>query len=222
MISFDANNPFPLLELDTYSYKEAQDHAVLVDEWLGFQIDSCEEKVRSRSKTQENVPQQNWEHLSVQAFQTPYMEIRNILDLLSLTPGKHIVDLGCAYGRMGFVLGAHHKDIRFSGYELEQERVLEAQRVLSRFSYPEINFYTADLSASEFVLPEADVYFIFDYGNESAVKKTLVDLQKIAQKRSIEVIARGRLSRFLVHKEHPWLSEVETPRHYPHFSIYRS
>ncbi|WP_413612979.1 SAM-dependent methyltransferase [Bdellovibrio sp. HCB-110] len=222
MIEFDAKDPFPLLSLDSYTYKEAQDHAILVDEWLGLQIQNCEGKVRARSASDTDVAQQNWEHLSPQAFQTPYVEIRNILDLLNLSAGKHIVDLGCAYGRMGFVLGAHYPGVHFRGYELEPARVLEAQRILATYSYTNIAIHVADLAAEDFVLPEADVYFIFDYGSENAVKKTLGDLQKIAQKRSIEVVARGRLSRFLIHKEHPWLAEIHAPRHFHHFSIYQS
>lgn len=222
MIEFAAHDPFPLLPLESYTYKEAQDHATLVDEWLGFHIQTCEEKVRNHSPSDPNVIQQNWEHLSPQAFQTPYVEIRNILDLLNLSAGKHIVDLGCAYGRMGFVLGTHYPRVHFSGYELEPTRVLEAQRVLAAYSYSNIAIHVADLASESLVLPDADVYFIFDYGNERAVKKTLGDLQKIAQKRSIEVVARGRLSRFLIHKEHPWLAEIHSPRHFPHFSIYQS
>lgn len=222
MILFSEDTPYPLLPLDSYSYKEAQDHSAFVDAWLGFHLEQTEEKVRAQAKDIHSNEHQNWEHLSVQAMQTPYVEIRNILDLLQLTPGAHVVDLGCAYGRMGFVLGAHHQDIHFRGYELENERVLEVSRILATKNYPNIKVFTADLSSSEFSMPVADVYFIFDYGNEAAVRKTLQDLQVIAQKKAIEVVARGRLSRFLIHKENPWLAEVNSPRHFSHFSIYKS
>lgn len=221
MISFDPRNPFVFLPLESYSYKEAQDHSVSVDDHLGFRLQEVEERIRAR--TQE-IPEnnQNWDHLSVQAFQTPYVELRNILELLNLKPQDHVVDLGCAYARMAFVMGTHFPEIVFSGYELEKERVEETLRVLKSWPAQNISVYTANLALESFVPPQADVYFIFDYGNEDAVSKTLRDLQTVARERSIQVVARGRLSRFLIHRDHPWLAEIETPRHFAHFSIYHS
>lgn len=223
MINFDPSNPFPLLDLDSYSYKEAQDHSKLVDEWLGFKSENVEENIREQKKpSSHSIPQQNWEHLSVQAMQTPYVELRNILDLLNLEIGDHVVDLGCAYARMGFIMGAHYPKMYFSGYELEDLRVLEAKRNLAPRSYANVQVHAADLVSSSFQMPEAQVYFIFDYGSEQAVRKTLFDLQLIAKGKRIQVVARGKLVRFWIHKEHPWLAEVEPPRHFSHFSIYTS
>ncbi len=157
----------------------AKTRSLYVDKYLGFQCESIEEKVRSQNTDNELLKnQQNWQHLSLQAMQTPYVEIRNILELLKLKPGQHIVDLGCAYARMGFVIHRHYKDILFSGYELEHLRTLETQRVLKKWLCNQIRVYTADLSAENFVLPEADVFFIFDYGNERLQQKTLQDLRK--------------------------------------------
>lgn len=223
MINFDPSNPFPLLDLNSYSYKEAQDHSKLVDEWLGFKIENIEENIRKQKKTRSHsIPQQNWEHLSVQAMQTPYVELRNILDLLNLEIGDHVVDLGCAYARMGFVMGIHYPEMHFSGYELEDLRVLEAKRNLAPRSYTNVQVHAADLVSSSFQMPEAQIYFIFDYGSEQAVRKTLFDLQLVAKGMRIQVVARGKLVRFWIHEEHPWLAEVEPPRHFSHFSIYTS
>ncbi|WII72233.1 class I SAM-dependent methyltransferase [Bdellovibrio sp. 22V] len=219
MIIFSSQDPFPLLTLGSYSYKEAQNHSVIADEWLGFQISATEENIRRQNKLPE---QQNWEHLSEQAFQTPYIELRNILELLTLKPGDHIVDLGCAYARMAFLILRHFQGVQFTGYELEKERVLEALRVLGPQSSQDIKILPQDLSALSFKAPAADVYFIFDYGTEAAVKKTLEDLKAVASARSVRVVARGRLSRFLIHRDHPWLAEVVTPQHFEHFSIYTS
>lgn len=223
MIVFNPADPFPLLELNSYNYKEAQDHSVLVDDWLGFNIDKVEENIRTQQKvTHCSLPQQNWEHLSVQAMQTPYIELRNILQLLDLNDGGHIIDLGCAYARMGFVIGALYPEMHFAGFELEALRVLEAKKNLAPWSYTNVQVHTADLASSSFQMPEAEAYFIFDYGSEQAVRKTLFDLQRVARRRQIQVVARGKLVRFWIHKEHPWLAEVEPPRHFSHFSIYQS
>lgn len=219
MIPFDPENPFPLLPLDSYSYKEAQDHSQEVDLWLGLNINVTEEKVRAQGKS---AGQQNWEHLSTQAFQTPYVELRNILDLLQLPSGSHLVDLGCAYARMGFIIARHYSDLFFSGYELEGPRISETQKILNKWNGPHIQVHQQDLASSDFKPPEADAYFIFDYGSENDVRKTLLDLQNIARKRNIVVVARGRLTRFWIHKEHPWLADVHSPRHFSHFSIYSS
>lgn len=220
MIEFNPADPFPLLDLDKYTYHEAQEHSALVDQWLGFHLAEIENKISSANG--KNSAQQNWQHLSVQAFQTPYVELRNILEILKSYSPRHIVDLGCAYARMAFVMARHYPEMTFTGYELESLRVDEANRVLSLLGHSNVNVIAADLSSTNFRLPAADVYFIFDYGSETAVKKTLEDLKKIAQNQSIIVVARGRLSRFLIHKEHPWLAEVHTPQHYPHFSLYFS
>ncbi|XGC81222.1 SAM-dependent methyltransferase [Bdellovibrio bacteriovorus] len=219
MIPFNTQDPFPLLELDKYSYQEAQDHAALVDQWLGFDLERVEKEISKSTKGQ-----QNWSHLSVQAFQTPYVELRNILEILKSLSPKHIVDLGCAYARMAFVIAEHCPDIHFTGYELEPLRVIETNRVFTQ-KYKDkisITIEARDLSDLNFTPPAADVYFIFDYGSEAAVKKTLNDLKLIALQKPIVVVGRGRLTRFLIHKEHPWLSEVNTPLHFAHFSIYSS
>ncbi|UOF00043.1 class I SAM-dependent methyltransferase [Bdellovibrio reynosensis] len=218
MIPFNPHDPFPLLDLDQYSYQEAQEHAALVDHWLGFKLEEVEKEI---SKSHEG--QQNWSHLSVQAFQTPYVELRNILEILKASSPSHVVDLGCAYGRMAFVIAEHYPQLNFTGYELEPLRVQETNRVLhQKYKESEAQIIAADLSLPDFTPPAADVYFIFDYGSEAAVKKTLNDLKLIALQKPIVVVGRGRLTRFLIHKEHPWLSEVNSPQHFAHFSIYSS
>lgn len=217
---FDTQNPFPLLPLTDYAYHEAQAHAALVDDWLGFECLEVENQIRSLPKNAGE--HQNWEHLSLQAFQTPYCEIHNILDLLQLQPGQHIVDLGCAYARMAFVLHRHYPQCGFTGFELEALRVQEAQRVFFHHTGKNLTAFAQDLSAADFAPPQADIYFIFDFGNQRAVEKTLNDLKDLARRQSITVVARGKLSRFCIHKDHPWLTAIQEPQHFAHFSIYQS
>lgn len=222
MIPWSPENPFPLLELNSYTYQEAQEHACKVDEWLGFSCETVEEKIRLQHAKIENDKQQNWAHLSVQSFQTPYVELQNILQLLCLRSGDRVVDLGCAYARMGFVIGACYPGVKFYGYELEPLRVTEALRVLSFKKHTGIFVEQADLSCLEFQMPSAEAYFLYDFGHESSVRKSLLDLQQIARQKTLKVVARGRLARFCIHQSHPWLCEVQTPQHFPQFSIYQS
>lgn len=218
MIDFKDSDPYPLLAFDSYTYQDAKDHAVLVDDWLGFDCELAEGSVRPAAGS----APQTWSHLSTQSFQTPYVEIRGILDLLNPKNGEIIVDLGAAYGRMGFVLARHYPQTRFYGFEIESARVQEAQRVMSEHNIDPSSMVAMDLTRPTFKLPKANYYFIFDYGHELDVRKTLDDLKEIARQHPIEVIARGRLSRALIHSDHPWLFAVNEPRHFAHFSIYRS
>lgn len=221
MIEFKESDPFPLIKADSYTYQGAKDHAILVDDWLGFEHEKIESSLRGGDKSASS-SQQNWEHLSVQAMQTPYVEIRNILDILNPQPGETLIDLGAAYGRMGLVMNKHFPLTNFFGFEIEAARVREAQRVMALQKMDISQMITADLSSPEFTMPVADYYFIFDYGHERDVRRTLQDLQSIARTRPLHVVARGRLSRALIHAYHPWLASMHGPQHFPHFSIYRS
>ncbi len=214
---FDPNNPFPLA--DGISYSDAQLHAEAVDSWLGLETGRIENELLKRH---ENVGQELWIGLPTRSLLTPYTEIRELLARLKPAAGATIVDLGAGYGRMGHVIGRHYPEVRFIGYEYVKERVLEARRCLAKFEYPLVEIQETDLASNDFEPTPADYYFLYDYGARSAVEKTLQDLRKIAKARSISVIARGRLSRDVVERQHPWLSGVLVPSHYPHYSIYRS
>lgn len=184
-IKFDPSSPFPLLSDDEHSYQEAQAHSVVVDEWIGFRTAEIETKLlQSRDydvQADASIPVNFWRGLPVQALQTPYTEIRSILALLNPQKGEFVVDLGCGYGRMGFVVGMHYPDVKFIGYELVDERVQEGLRLLQQFNYPLSHIETRDLTDPNFVPATAQYYFIFDFGSAPAIDKTLEDLRSIAQ-----------------------------------------
>jgi SAM-dependent methyltransferase len=225
-IEFNPDGPFPLISDDEHTYQEAQEHSVVVDEWLGFKTAEVEQALlKSQSynvQADENIPVNFWRGLPVQALQTPYTEIRFILELLKPQDGQHIVDLGCGYGRMAFVVGKHYPGVKFTGYELVAERVDEGNRILEKFDYPLSAIKTQDLTDPQFVPVLADCYFIFDFGSAPAVDKTLEDLKRIAKKQSIQVVARGRYIRHRIFQSHPWLSEINEPQVFDHFTIFQS
>jgi precorrin-6B methylase 2 len=154
-------------------------------------------------------------------MQTPYTEIRQILDLLSPKKGSTMVDLGCAYGRMAHVVGHHYSEVNFIGYELIDERVQEGNRVLAEFNYPRCRLETADLSDANFLPPLAEYYFIFDFGSRSAIEKILNDLKTISLQKEITIVARGRGIRNWIYQGHPWLYAIQEPQIFDHFSIFR-
>jgi len=223
VIQFDPTDPFPLLrDSDAADYKSAQKHSAEVDAWLGLQTEETEQRIKSISSTPDIKDEQLWVGLPLRSMLTPYTEIRTLLSQLDPQPGEWIVDLGAGYGRMGFVIGRHYGEVNFTGYEIVDERVLEANRCLRKFKYPRIQMKTADLSAPEFKPVDADIYFLYDFGTRAAIEKTLFDLRSIARRRSIRVVGRGRASRDAIEREHPWLSQVHPPKHYDHYSIYQS
>lgn len=232
---FDPSDPFPLLPLDAFSLTEAQQHAELVDAWIGLQAEPIERALAERQGKSLRMPGrasmlggtvEDWTGLPLQVMMTPYLEIRAILHelghQLALPGGAHVIDLGAAYGRMAWVIGRHYPDARFTGYELIEDRVREGNRCLSKSAYPNVRLIQADLSAQDFVLPRAEIYFMYDFGSRSAIEKVLQDLRAIARHQPVTLIGRGRSSRDAIEKSHPWLSEIVRPRHFPQFSIYRS
>ncbi len=224
-INFDPQDPFPLLELDSFNYSQAKIHAEKVDHWLGFQITATEnliyqKETERKSGLPDSFPQERWSGLDVQSLSTPYLELRAALGLLNIQPGSWIADLGCAYGRLAHILGRHYPQTYFVGYELVTERVQEAQRVLKKFAYPLVQILERDLVTEP---PRAaDIYFVYDYGSNRAIEKTLQDLREISLQQQFQVIARGRASRALISQHHPWLCEVYPPRHFSTFTIYSS
>lgn len=219
-MEFDPLDPFPLVPLDSLDNDAARRHAVAVDAWLGFELEAVEAGIpRTLSR---RTGQELWQHIPIQTMLTPYVELRALLAHLALAAGGVVVDLGAAYGRMGFVIGRHHPELSFTGYEYVLDRVLEGRRCLARLGLTNVSLEVGDLTSPVFRPRAADVYFIYDYGTHRAIEKTLTDLRKIAARRGIVVVGRGRAIRDAIERQHPWLSQVVPPEHRKTFSIYRS
>ncbi len=227
MIEFNDRDPFPLLPDSTHNYDEAKVHSAQVDQWLGLHAEYVEQKILANrkyadEKYQSPMMPEYWSGLAVQTLQTPYTEIREMIERIMPQKNETIVDLGSGYGRMGHVIGRHYQDVQFVGYEYVEERVQESQRCLQIHYYPNVKIERADLSLPEFTPITANYYFMYDFGSRPAIEKTLLDLQKIARTQPITIIGRGRNTRDTIERRHPWLSEVNPPQHYPQYSIYRS
>jgi hypothetical protein len=217
----DPKDPYPLRP--DFTDLQAMEYSEAVDQWLGFDIPKAEQQIHARlGHSRLGDAQEYWVGLNIQSLLTPYTEIRILLDRLALKSGDQLIDLGAGYGRIGFVIGHDYPESRFIGYEAVAERVQETQRCLERFHYPNVRMELADLSDPAFKPEPADFYFIYDYGTRPAVEKTLEDLREIARARKITVIGRGRLSRDAIERHHPWLSQVQPPRHFKNYSIYSS
>ncbi|HLT23160.1 MAG TPA: hypothetical protein VKZ84_06945 [Bacteriovoracaceae bacterium] len=144
---------------------------------------------------------QTWVGLDNETLQTPYCDILKILQLLKLRPYQEVIDLGAAYGRMGIVMGGIYPKNPFIGFEYVKERVNEGNRLYQKFGMKNAKLIAADLGSSEFSLPLADVYFIYDFGQVEHIKKTLREIETLSQRRPIRVVVRGKWSREIIENE---------------------
>lgn len=219
----------PLHNNLSYDYANAKSESEMIDFDLGFECLRIEAELLNRAKESGQTPLfgiqtevQDWVGLPVQIMQTPYSEIRWMLSLLNPSANSHIVDLGCAYGRMALITGQFYPQVRFTGLELVQERVTEGNRVLSLFNFPQVCILQQDLADTQKPIPDADFYFIYDFGGLEVLRSTLHRLQSIAQKHPLTVIARGKGIRHEILTRQAWLSEINPPQHFHNFSIFYS
>ena len=196
------------------AYARAQAHSELVDAQLGFHITEVEAGIDRRWGRPDC--HKAWIGLPPRALQTPYTEIREILHCVRPVVGQTVVDLGAGYGRMSFVIAQHYPGVDFKGFELVPERVAEGLRCGAR------GLVAQDLTAPDFVMPVADFYFIYDFGTAAAIHHAFESLKHIARGRPVTVIGRGRASRDVIERRHPWLGQVVAPEHHGHYSVYRS
>ncbi|OQW48951.1 MAG: hypothetical protein A4S09_13375 [Proteobacteria bacterium SG_bin7] len=204
------------MEIEKISYFEAKALAAKMDIALGFQISEIENQIKKINGLN------SWAGLDQEVLQTPYVELHEIMEQLDLRDGSLIVDVGAAYGRLGHVIGRSFPNLHFLGFEVVLERVLEGNRVLKNFNYSNVSLRHADVADKNFSLPVAEAYFIYDFGSPDHVRKVLNDIGEISKTKAVSVVGRGRLSRDLIERENPWLSQVAYPWHFKNFSIYRT
>jgi hypothetical protein len=207
-------------------------HANMVDKILGFRVKYIEEMLVAEARGFEPEGShetwgptlhngvQTWVGLELQTLQTPYSEILRILQLLKIKPYQHIIDLGAAYGRMGVVIGGLYIKNTFTGYEYVKARVDEGSRVYKELGFSRVQLIAQDLFAKDFELPQADVYFIYDYGQVEHIDYTLKQIAQVAQKRPIKVVVRGKFTKRIIADRHPWLELKYEGKLEELFSIY--
>lgn len=223
--------------LDFYQAPKANDvikrqHSIMVDKILGFRQKYIEEMMVAEARGFEPEGShetwgpslhngiQTWVGLDLQTLQTPYSECLRILQLLKIRPYQHIIDLGAAYGRMGIVLGGLYIKNSFTGYEYVKSRVDEGNRVYKELGFSRCSLVQQDLFEPSFELPEADVYFIYDYGQVEHIDHTLRQIEAIAHKRPVKVVVRGKFTRRIIADKHPWLETKYEGKLEEQFSIY--
>jgi hypothetical protein len=117
---------------------------------------------------------------------------------LKVKPYQHVVDLGAAYGRMGIVIGGLYIKTQFTGFEFVKARVDEGMKVYRELGLSKSQLITQDLSLESFTLPEADIFFIYDFGQPEHIERMLKQIEALAFKRPLKVVARGKYTKLLI------------------------
>jgi predicted RNA methylase len=123
--------------------------------------------------------------------QSSYLSLFMALNQLPRRPSL-MIDLGSGYGRVGLVAGLFNSNWSFQGYEYVEHRVRTAQSACERLGLnPRVRFSTQDLSASDFELPEADVYYLYDPFSKATYERVLSSINKNRLYRQTLVVAKG-------------------------------
>lgn len=210
----------------------SRQHAMIVDKLLGFDLKGVEEKLVKAGKIK--MPQgsfeywgpalhegaQTWVGLDAQTLNTPYSVLHRLCSLLELKDGLTVVDLGAAHGRLGVVMHFMNPKAKFIGLEYVPERVAEANRIYAHWGCSNALCLEQDLFRKDFELPQADVYFIYDYGRHDQINATLGQLSLEAEKRPIRLVARGQATNKLIADHHGWLEVIYEGVLEEHFNIF--
>lgn len=207
-----------LLEEIQPTYQDAKVHSAKIDEFLDYRLEEIEKNLMK----DQNSDQQFWIGLDIQIMQTPYSEILSMFHHLNLAKGQKVIDLGAAYGRMGIVMGACYPEVKFLGYEYVAKRVWAGNEVYSHWGFKNAHLVEADLGDPAFEIPDADLYFIYDFGSKKDVYLVLEKLRLKALKKPIQVIARGGGIRNWIMQDFPWLSQFKPFDRFDHWTLFRA
>jgi hypothetical protein len=204
-----------------------------LDQSFGFRISEIEQDLLTAAKALR--PQgslanlgaalhqghQTWIGLDPDSLNTPYAELAEMCDLLNPVKDDLVVDLGAGYGKLGLVLHKNYPEVHFRGFEFVPERVEEGRRIFALHGCVRAELFIQDLMSSDFSLPVASHYFLYDFGKLEHIRVILLLLEKLADSHHrFKVIARGKGSRSIIEFEHPWLSGINDVLVRENYSIY--
>ncbi len=192
-------------------------HAKAVDKLLGYKISKIEVKLLQKyraydrdddasNRKQHYKGTQTWIGLHPQALQTPYCDIYDALKKLDDAQIDHVVDIGAGYGRVGLVLSVLRPEAKFTGYEIVRPRQVEGNRVFSKLGLHNSEIELRNVLESDFQLPEADVYFIYDFSEREDLFLILEQLSRKVLNKKFYLIMRGdRVDHLMKHNfNHIW------------------
>lgn len=185
------------------------ENSAKIDQLLGLKITLIEkslflQKEKGLTRLQKK---RTWIGLDIDDLQTTYQEFYNLLkfakDSYKL---KEIIDLGCGYGRLGFISSLFFPEINFKGFDSVVERIEEVKRVSSLLCLQNFEVKCEDIIGPKFNLPLADAYFIYEFSSPVEMKMMLEKLGELSRNHHFIVVARGRGINSLIQKYSPWLT----------------
>jgi hypothetical protein len=91
--------------------------------------------------------------------------------LKSLADGSLVVDAGSGHGVPLLIWGFLFPKLRFRGYDIVEEKVLEANWRAARLGLKNVEFVTQDLADVEFRLPSAALFYFFNPVHKSIMAR---------------------------------------------------
>lgn len=173
-----------------------------LDKTLGYKVSKIERKLtqkyRSFDKREDGSNRKKhfsesvvWIGLSPLELQTPYSEILHVLMALSAYNPMNIVDLGAGYGRVGIVASVLFPFANFRGYEILSQRLNEGNRIFSQFGLDRCSILNQDIANPTFRLPNADIYFIYDFSHPRDLYFVVKQIFAINTNRKFCIVAKG-------------------------------
>jgi hypothetical protein len=222
------------LSINLFELNEGQDpkiHSKKLDKMYGYKIVSNERglakkyQVFYKPETDEkkHFPEtQAWVGLHPQVLQTPYHEILEFLRIVKKYNPQKVLDLGAGYGRVGLVCQQVFPDCEFLGYEIVEERVAEANRIFAKWDYDNCQLELKNIIDKEFVIPDADIYFLYDFSNPKDLRFILNQLRKRVYTERFFLIVRGKGARSLIQMKYPEFWAAHGAIHKEECSVYSS
>lgn len=150
--------------------------------------------------------------------QSGYSNIILALSYLNPPMGSTLVDLGSGYGRVGLTLGLMRTDMNFLGFEYVKHRVDVANLTCEKFELcKKIHFYHQDLSDPGFLLPEAEIYYLYDPFSRQTYEFILQQLINLSHTKKITIVTKGNAKEWFmpISIENKW----QQPTHFENSNI---
>ena len=144
---------------------------------------------------------QAWIGLHPQALQTPYNDLYDVFFALRMHEIVRVVDVGCAYGRIGIVMSHFFPRAHFVGYEIVKRRAYEANRIFQKHALDNCEVVLTNILDAGFVLPEAQVYFIYDFGETSDIQRALSLILTRMESKQFYLVVRGERVEALLNQQ---------------------
>ncbi|OQW49934.1 MAG: hypothetical protein A4S09_11875 [Proteobacteria bacterium SG_bin7] len=178
---------------------EAREADMKIDAALGFDFRSTEKILEDREYKSDSKSLQRglksklgyakWsEGNTYHGWQTNYRDLANLFTLLKLKPDQKVIDIGSGYGRPGFVIGLLFPKTQYLGYEIVSERINIAKQVAAQNGFRNVTFKKQDLSASDFQIEPADVYYMYDPINDKTMRSTMKNIIRANEGRPFSII----------------------------------